>query len=461
MDITKVLADFIAELTYEKLPDSVIQQTKLYIADYLASSVAGEKINSKFNTGMWAIVSESAGKEEASVLHQKQLLPVEQAGFMNGIYAHGADMDDGNRKAMGHVAASVMSAVFAFAETMEKVSWNQVIVAINAGYEVYNRVAASAQPGLVHRGFHSTGTAGIIACAAACAKLMKLDAIGIFNAMSIAAIQASGLIIIAESGQSCKPLNPANAARGGIISAKLAKAGIEGPVNPLESKKGWLHAMTDVANLEMLTENLGKTFTICESYLKPYPSCRHTHCGIEAVCEIRNQIIKENGNFSFEDIEEVNVYTYRNAIQIAGQIQIPATADDAKFSIHYSLAVALLNGYFGLDDLVVPGSESDVCKLISKIKLIEDETMENVKEGIRGAKVLVKLKNGKEYSNTVTIPKGDAANPMTWEDMEAKMKACFKGICDTEESIAVIEKIKSISPEMPYTPACRFVPAKK
>ena len=458
MDATTLLSRFVAELRYEDLPEEAVEQTKLYIADYLASSAAGEKVNAAFNNAIWQIVTASGGAQDATVLHRAQRLPVEQAAFMNAVFAHGADMDDGNRKAMGHVAAHVMSAVFALAETMPGITWREVLTAINAGYEIYNRVAAAAQPGLVHRGFHSTGTAGVIACAAASAKLMGMDAESTYRAMAIAAIQASGLIIIAESGQSCKPLNPANAARIGILSARLASAGVDGPRNPLESTKGWFHAMTDQVNEEMLTDGLGTTFTICESYLKPYPSCRHTHCGIDAGRVIRSRVLEKQGALREADIAEVVVNTYRNAIQIAGQITVPQKMDDAKFSVHYALAVTLLTGYFGLDDLLVPEEDSEVVRLIGKIRLVEDPSMEDVKRGIRGAGVTVVLRDGTSYTETVTIPKGDAANPMSWADMEAKMRACLSGLCDAKKSGEVIARIRAIAPADAYAPACLLLP---
>ena len=101
----------------------------------------------------------------------------------------------------------------------------------------FNRIAGAAQPGLYNRGFHSTGIAGAMACGAACAKLMGLDRCGVYNSVSLAAIQSSGLIIIDESGQRCKPINPANAARIGVLSALMAERGLLSSQNPLESQK--------------------------------------------------------------------------------------------------------------------------------------------------------------------------------------------------------------------------------
>lgn len=454
MHATEILSKFAAELKYSDLPDEAVEQTKMYILDYYASCFAGNMVNGVFNRAVREVLSEMGGKKEATALFQEEKLPAANAAFMNAVYAHGADMDDGNRKAMGHVAAHVMSAVFAAAEKLGNVTWADVFTAINVGYEIYNRVAAAAQPGLVHRGFHSTGTAGAIACGAACAKLMGMDSEGIYNTMSLCAVQASGLIIIAESGQSCKPVNPANAAKTGIISAQIISKGVKAPVFPLESQKGWFHAMTDETDESMITENLGKVFTICESYLKPYPSCRHTHCGIEAALKIRERILngKRTGNAAADasrdgimssDIEKISVYIYSNAIRIAGQILVPDTPEDGKFSVHYSLAAALKEGHFNLQDLETEKITDEIRNIIAKTELIPDETMEDKKAGIRGARVVIRMTDGTEYEEPVLIPKGDAANPFSWEDMEQKMYACMKDYYSKDEVRKIADKIRN------------------
>lgn len=429
---TRLLSRFLAELKYEDLPREVVETTKQYILDYYAACCAGIQVNGAFNRAMEEILFAQEGREEASVFASGRKLPVMDAAFLNAVYAHGADMDDGNRKAMGHVAAHVMSAVFALAETLP-VSGRDVIVAINAGYEVYNRIAAAVQPGLVRRGFHSTGTAGAVACGAAAAKLLGLTEDQIYNALSLAAVQASGLMVITESGQSCKPINPANAARAGILAAKLARKGIEAPRNPLESKKGWFHAMSDTVEEAEITAGLGTVFTICESYLKPYPSCRHTHCGIEGALTIRQKLLEGSGSIRPEDIADIAVDIYPNAIAIAGQIRLPETDEDSKFSIHYSLACALLRGHFGLEDLPVSNVNADIAAMVDKIRLVEDPAMENRAQGIRGSRVTVRLADGREYSETVLIPKGDAANPFTRQELRRKLRSCAAGVLTEDQ----------------------------
>lgn len=447
--ITELLARFAADLCYENLSDEVTETTKQYIIDYYAACFAGIRINQTFNCAMEDILLGMGGAEECSYIQGSRKLPCMNAAYLNAVYAHGADMDDGNRKAMGHIGAHVMSAVLTLAEKLGS-NGKEVLTAINVGYEVYNRIAAAAQPGLVHRGFHSTGTAGAIACAAAAAKLMGLNAEGIYNSMAMAAIQSSGLLLITESGQSCKSLNPANAARTGILSAELAKRGVESSRYPLESPKGWFHAMCEEPDLTYITEGLGESFTICESYLKPYPSCRHTHCGIEAALALRPMLAE------ISDIKTIRVCIYPNAINIAGQIMYPRNAEDCKFSIYYTLATSLVKGHFTLEDLNLAHFTEDVKEMIGKIKLISDPSMENRALGIRGARLEIETHSGRILEKTVLIPKGDAGNPFTFEELLQKLSDCAAGIISSEEQARLVHAIQSLETCATFPGVCLY-----
>ena len=431
--ITQIVSEYVYKLQYEDLPRQVVETTKMFMLDYYAAAFAGMKVNQKFNRAIEDILEDMGGKEECDFLCSSRRLPCMQAAFLNACYAHGADMDDGNRKAMGHIGAHVISTVLTMAQTLA-VTGKDIVVAINAGYEVYNRISAALQPGLVRRGFHSTGTVGAIACGAACAKLMGLSQKEIYNTMALSAIQASGLILIAESGQSCKPINPANAARAGILSAQMISRGVESSVYPLESDKGFFHAMSDEVDVQAIVGDLGEVFTICESYMKPYPSCRHTHCGIECALLLHERIP------SIEAVKNVKVYIYGNAIRIAGQIRVPREMDDTKFSVHYSLAAALKRGHFDLRDLSLDELE-DLISLIDKIELIEDPTMENREEGIRGSRVEIELTDGTVLEETVLIPLGDAAKPFTIQQLKEKLAACAEGIISEEQQERLTENL--------------------
>ena len=433
LETTKILSQYVENLKFNHLTEQDLRYTRMLILDYFAASCGGKKLNRVFNEAIESIFFDMGGSPESTVLFSKQKLPAQSAAILNATYAHGADMDDGHKRAMGHVGAHVFSAVFALAETLQ-VTEQEVMEAIVAGYEVYIRISAAAQPGLARRGFHSTGTAGGIACAAACAKLLKLDAVGIHHAMAIGATQGSGLLIVAESGQMVKPINPAKAAQTGILSALLAQRGVIGAAYPLESKKGWFHAMADQIDESMIIKGLGERNEISQCYLKPYPSCRHTHCGIEGAVRIY-------GRNKGKQVSKVNLYIYQSAIQIAGQITHPETDDDAKFSIHYTLACALAHGGFGLDDLNMACVGAEVNDLIDKINLIHDPDMENRERGIRGARIQVLFADGTVDEETIPVPKGDPEVPFTLDDMRKKLSACCKDFLDEKGQNHLVERV--------------------
>jgi len=441
---TEILSDFVFSLKYSDLPCETVENTKKFILDWYSACFAGMRVNAVFNSAVRAVMLSGAQGGSAILCDGARRYSESDAAFMNAVYAHGADMDDGNRLAMGHIGAHVISAVLAVAENEGRkrktfFSGEEVLIAIIAGYEVFNRVAASAQPGLVKRGFHSTGVAGGIACAAAVAKLLGLDREGIYNSLSLGALQSSGLIIIAESGQSAKPLNAANAARNGILSARMAQRnGIFAPRYPLESEKGWFHAMTDCVNAEQITDGLGTRYTVDESYLKPYPSCRHTHAPIQIALMLREEIRAAYGRLPLELIDDIRVFTYENAIRIAGVNSVPRCSEDTKFSIQYALAYALINGCFGLHALNMDALTEEAIGVISKVRLISEPAMERANEGIRGARIEIVFSDGRMFSDTVLIPKGESTAPFSEADAMEKLRACSEGIL-TEEQISALK----------------------
>lgn len=415
------------------LEEHDMEQLHTLIIDFFAAAYAGYKQNYVFNNAVEKVIFPQSGAEESTILFQKKLYPARIAAFMNSAYGHGAELDDGNKKAAGHAGVHLIPAVFALAEKLRSTS-DDVLLALATGYEAYIRISSAAQPGLVARGFHSTGVAGTLACAAACARLYHLDAQGIEDAISLATTMTGGLLSYGDSRPAIKPLNPAKAAENGVFAAMLANEGMQGPTESLEGQNGWFHAVTDKYDIECLKGSDHLLLNDC--YFKLYPSCRHTHCGIDAAISLHNRV-------SVDNIKNVNVYIYPNAIKLAG-IKIPQNQDETKFSIQYTLACSLLNGSYGTADMDPPRLTENVLELIEKIHLIPDESMEDRFKGIRGTRVELELNNGSKTEETVLVPKGDPENPLSREDIINKLRICASGQADEEQLAALVEMINGI-----------------
>jgi 2-methylcitrate dehydratase PrpD len=431
------------------LSKSDIEQIQNLLLDFFAAMFAGYKQNKQFADSVEAVVLAQGGIAESTVLFKDCKVPARSAAFLNSLYGHGAELDDGNKKAMGHVGVHIIPAVLSLAEA-EKKTMDEAMLAIACGYEAYIRISSAAQPGMVNRSFHSTGFAGAPACAVACAKLLGLNAEGIESAMSLACTMASGLITYSESQQMIKPINPAKAAETGVFAARLAQTGIKGPANCLEGPHGWFKAATEMADESIITEQF-EHLLIHECYFKLFPSCRHTHCGIEAAINIYNTITDKR-----KTIESVDVFIYPNAIKLAGQIKHPIDADETKFSIHYTLACALLFGEYGVDYMNPPCNDDKLYDLIEKIHLIPDEKMEIREKGIRGTRIEVTLSNGEIFSNTVLVPKGDPENPLSRKDIILKLRTCSSGIITEAHLEKLIDYLSGFGGDKYITPSILF-----
>jgi len=436
---TDLLAEYVHRLRFKDLPGEVIESAKLFLLDYLASAMAGYKINRVFNDAVWSVVGGMGGKKESRVFFQGGKLPAPNAALMNAAYGHGADLDDGNRTAQGHPGVPVMPVALSLAEA-HQLDGRETILAIVVGYDIFVRMASAMNPSHLSRGFHTTGTIGTLAAGGAAAKALKLPLGKVRNALSLAALQAAGLLEVTESGQMAKPLHPAKAAFGGILAARLAEAGAEGPREALEGRKGFIKAFADQVRLDILQKDLGKAFRISSCYIKLYPACRHTHAAIDAAVSLR-----QDGLPPLNSLEKVKVYIYPAAINLTGSIYEPRNKDEAKFSLVYTVATALTKGNFTLQDLDVARSfDRETREWASRIEIISDPQLENREANIRGARVELLMKNGTRREKGVTLPKGDPEMPVTQEDMENKLRFCAEGLFSEKRQREIVRTVQRL-----------------
>lgn len=432
--ITADLVQYVDDMSYDELPSATVESAKRLFLDYIASVYAGFAVNDKTNRMITSVVLNGSAKGRSSVFFHDVAVDPLDAAFINAFYAHGADMDDGNKLAAGHVGCHLISALMALAEE-RGASVRRFFESMVAGYDIYCRLSAACMPGMVERGFHSTGTAGAIACAAACAKLLGLDRRGIHSAIALSATQASGLLVVGESGQEVKPLNPANAARTGVFSALLAEAGVEGPENPLESKTGWIKAMSSDFSKDMLFDGLGFDYAIDACYVKRYPACRHTHAAIDAAVALGQKV-------NLSEISSVSITTYGHAIELAGQIDMPKTKGEAKFSIKYATAIALSRGRYSMMDLDPTTLTHEEKMLLNRMEIKVDNDFEMPSKGVRGARIAVCCCDGRRFEETVLVPKGDPEEPFSFVDFVYKFKDSLEAL-DLSASENEIEEVLS------------------
>ena len=163
-----------------------------------------------------AAVMELAPAPQASLLGRREKVDIASAALLNGISSHTFDFDDTHHKTIIHPAGPVASAALALAEHLGK-SGRELLDAMVLGIEVSCRVGNAIYPDHYDRGWHITGTIGMLGSAAACSRLLGLDAARTQMALGIAASQPIGLR--EQFGTMTKPFHPGGAARVGLMAA--------------------------------------------------------------------------------------------------------------------------------------------------------------------------------------------------------------------------------------------------
>jgi 2-methylcitrate dehydratase PrpD len=442
MAVTKRLAHFAAGLKFEDLRKEVVEQSKLCLMDWLGAALAGSlEPPSRI---IASIVRDMGGKGESTVIGTDIRTTSINAALANGVAGHAVELDDINEDSIVHPAASVMPAALAIAER-DGLGGADLLTAIVVGYEVENRIGRAMNPSH-YRYWHATGTCGTFGAAAAAGRLLGLDEGEMARAFGIAGTQAAGLIEV--FGTMSKPLNPGKAAMNGVLAALLAQRGFTSPDSILEAERGYFKAASSEPDPNRIVEGLGEGYQIMETIFKRHASCGHTHAPLDAVLEI-----VERYGVRAEDVEEVRVGTYPIAVELVGGNYGPKTPSEAKFSLPYCVAVALLYGKAGLEEFSTERlSDPRIRELSNKVKVYADPEFSKVRLG--SAKVEVIAKGGRAYFSRVDVPKGYPRNPMTKAELRAKFESLaslalprdrVEGLVGMMDSLEGIDDIRELT----------------
>src|SRR5262245_39709093 len=251
---TQELARFAAGLRYEQIPQPVVEKTKELMVDWLGSALAGKGARPVVALEHFAaLMGPQAG--DAEVIPSGATTSALFAALINGAAAHVAEQDDVHNGSVFHPGAVVFPAVLAAAQS-ERASGRDVIVGAVVGYEVGIRVGEFL--GRSHyKTFHTTGTAGTVAAAAAVARILGLDADQTQHALGSAGTQAAGLWEFLRDAADSKQLHTAKATADGLLAAYLARDGVTGARRILEGKQGMAAGMSTDADASKLVDRLG------------------------------------------------------------------------------------------------------------------------------------------------------------------------------------------------------------
>jgi len=271
------------------------------------------------------------GAGPASVVGTDRRLGVLHAALVNGAAGHALDFDDTNIVMGGHPTAPVLPAALALAEE-RGATGADLLVSLVVGIEVESRLGVALGPAHYARGWHTTSTVGVVGAAAACSRLLGLDAEQASRAMAIAASQSSGLK--ANFGTMTKPFHAGHAAERGLLAARLAARGFTADPAALGSEQGLAQAAGDGHLDRDRLARYDDGWITPQTLFKYHAACYLTHAAIEAASALRTEI-------GDQAIDAVVVTVHPSLLDVCA-IPRPATGLEAKFSLAATTALALL-----------------------------------------------------------------------------------------------------------------------
>lgn len=438
-DITMQLARFVAALEYRDLDPTITTATKDAILDTLGACYAGTMTDA--GSRILEYVATFDG-DAATVVDQRDSSIAHMAALANGTTAHALDVDDGHREASAHPGSAVIPAALALAEKHD-IDGRGLVTAVVAGYEALVSTAVAVQTSHRERGFHATATTGCFGAAAAASSVLGLTTKGTAHALGLGGTQAGGLFEFLEKGSMAKRFHPGRAAMAGVIAAELASRGFDGPDTIIEGDDGFATAYADEYDFSPF-DRLGDPFAVTESYLKPYPCCRHIHGPIEVVVDLRAEGVDPS------TVTSISVETYQSAAH--HDTKRIDNLLDAQMSLPYGVAVAFATGDTSLDAFDPANAKrDDVAELMQRINVCATDEMDAKYSETRPATVIVETKDGNQYERFVEYPHGAVESPLTSEEVSAKFRDLSSASLDRAEQDAVIDAVLQLETKQSVT----------
>ena len=405
--ITAILAQFVSTHPSRGWSDAVEHEAHRTFYNWLGCAIGAA--HHEAAAAAVAAVEMLQPALQATVLGRAEKVDMASAALVNGITSHTFDFDDTHLKTIIHPAGPVASAVLALAEA-RGATGRDVIDALVLGIDVSCRIGNVMYPDHYDRGWHITGSTGMLGAAAGCARVLGLDEKQTAMAIGIAASQPVGFR--EQFGTMTKPFHPGGAARAGLMSALLASKGFTSSTRALEAPRGFIQVASDKRAWNEVTDELGQRFEISFNTYKPFACGIVIHPSIDACVQLRERGITP------EQVERIELRVHSLVLELTGK-KSPKDGLQAKFSVYHGCAAGLIYGQAGeeeFSDAVV--NDPHVVALRDKVQATVDDSIDEA-----SAQVTAVLNDGRRVDIRVDHAIGSLQNPLSDARLESKFSS--------------------------------------
>src|SRR5262245_25557048 len=443
--LVKQIAERILEFDSKSIPEDVLRHAKFLVLDSIGCALAARGEHA-FQRALHTFEA-FGGNPECTIIGSNRRMPVTNAVMLNGILIRELDLNDAyvGPGQMGHPSDNI--AVALSVGERQQSSGLDVLASVIAGYELYCRI----QDIIIGRGPWDHVTASALGAPAIAARLLKLDADQLANAMALSAAHGNTLSAV-RSGQLSNAKAMANAfvACQGTLCTLLASQGATGPQSIFEGKGGLDKAFLAGADLSLLMEPFRDHFRISDVSIKAYPCIGTSQAMVAGVIQARQEFT--------DPVKEVRHLEIRmvDTPFVLGQVEdkdrrYPTSRETADHSFYYLAAAALMDGemtqaQFEDERWTQPAAKS----LMERMTIRNDAGLNKYTPGSFPCVLQVTTMNGESRTVEVFYPKGHPKNRMSSAEIEGKFRGCARGVLSEAHQNEIIslvrdlEKLKSV-----------------
>ena len=447
MDITKRIGEYVIDVGIEDFPPEAVAAARGAITDCLACMLAGSK--EELADILCRYIAAESAASAASVVGRGFRTSAANAALVNGAMAHALDYDDITQITKTHPTAVLLPAALAVAEETGATG-HEMLLGYMTGFEVACAVGESLSEAYYDDlGWHPTGPLGAVGAAAAASKVMGLTGEETSMAISLAASQASGLR--QNFGTMTKPFHAGDAARAGVVSARLVQAGFTASLDALEGRFGFIRAFSGGQGFDtaQVVENLENKCYLVESGIevKKYPCCGSAHLALDATFSLLSR-----GSIDPGEVDRIEVMVDFDPPRSLIHSR-PTSSLEGKFSMQYCLAAALLDQRVGLQSF----SEEQVLRpeaqaLIPRIdmqRIPGNEGKPSWTEGYH--QVDVYLNDGAVLRQQAHRASSGALRGVTMDDIREKFRDCASERLPAATALEALSRLDRLEDEEPVS----------
>ena len=416
---TAELLRFLCEQPTEQIPQEVLHESKRCLLDFLGVAIGAAQEPAP------SIVARQlgllGGEPQVTVYGTTTRLRATDAALVNGVSAHVFDFDDTHIPTILHPTTPLYAAGLALAE-WRGMSGAELLASHALGYELGARASVALYPEHYDVGWHMTGTTGTLAAVGASGRLLGLRPAVLAHAVGLAATQAAGHR--EQFGAMTKSYHAGHAATSGLLSALLAEGGYVAAPDSLQGRRGMFSVMSTRSTPQDLVEGLGQRWEIFRNGIKPYACGVVTHPPIDTV-----RILAREHGVSADDVESITLSVHPLVAELTNK-QDPRTELEAKFSVIFTCAVALLEGHarqrqFTDENVHRP----DVRALMARISVQPSPDVPH-----EACVMSARLRDGRELTVRVDDATGTPGNRISDEELLAKFHDLVDDVLGAEQA---------------------------